>query len=231
MWLRRMAARRSASIDAVATCPARISPSSTTARWRVRPGRAEVVSMTRGPAGVGLDHAGVADLAAALGVERRDVEEDLDLGRCRCRVVLRRSAGDDSSTRAGGRCCRCSRRTRSGPNVLERAPGRWPGGRRRRRPASFLPCLDCSLLLAMAAAKPSSSTSSAPLGGDLPGQLDREAVGVVQPERHRPGHDRRRRRPARPRAWSARSAGWPGSGPPRGRPRPITKSSLRARSG
>ena len=50
-----------------------------------------------------------------------------------------------------------------------------------------------------------------PLGGHLAGQLDREAVRVVELEGALAGdHSPRQQR----RGWSTRSAGWPGTAPP-----------------
>ena len=78
MWLRRMASRRSTSMAAVASWPAvdlaLDDPDDVAVQARQRVGGVEHL----GAAGVGADRAGVADLAAGLGVERRAVEEDDD---------------------------------------------------------------------------------------------------------------------------------------------------------
>ena len=79
VWLRRMASRRSASMVAVASWPASIVPSTTCARCRCSPGQRVGGVEHLGRAGRGGDGAGVADLAAGLGVEGGAVEEDADL--------------------------------------------------------------------------------------------------------------------------------------------------------
>ena len=85
-----------------------ISPSMTradvAAQVRQRERRVEHL----GPPGLGDDRAGVADLAARLGVERRAVEEDLDLiGR----LIGMVDRDDRQHARLGG-VEPCSRRTR-----------------------------------------------------------------------------------------------------------------------
>ena len=79
VWLRRMASRRSTSIAACASWPASIVALDDARRrgGAGRAGRRWCRAPRRVPV-VGRDRAGVADLAAGLGVERRAVEEDLD---------------------------------------------------------------------------------------------------------------------------------------------------------
>ncbi len=142
--------------------------------------RLHVVDLEAG-AVVELDDALVGELAAALGVERRAVEHQLDLVAL-ARGLDRGAVADDAAhgaladhlgvagevDRADRWCRRCR-------------------GRRRRAP--------CWPFLALASArarsrcspisrrKPSSSTREPLLGRHLQGQVDREAVGVVQRER------------------------------------------------
>ena len=66
-----------------------------------------------GPAGVGDDRAGVADLATRLGVERRAVEEDLDGAG---RVAVGGVAAEHREHPALRLVARRTRRTRSAPN-------------------------------------------------------------------------------------------------------------------
>src|SRR5436190_1721190 len=72
VWFRRMASRRGASTFAVASCPGSMVPSTTMARWRCRPGSADVGDATRllGPApllGHGHVEPGAVDVDASLG--------------------------------------------------------------------------------------------------------------------------------------------------------------------
>ena len=77
MWFRRMASRRSRSIVASASWPARTSPvDAGPVREEPLHGQHRVLDL--GHAGLGDDGAGVADLTAALGVEGGAIEEDLD---------------------------------------------------------------------------------------------------------------------------------------------------------
>ena len=71
MWLRRMAARRSTSIWAERLLAGRDLALGDHRQVAVQPGQRGGGVEHRGPAGVGVDPPGVADLAAALGVERR----------------------------------------------------------------------------------------------------------------------------------------------------------------
>ena len=76
-------ARRSRSTCASTTSPGRTSPDSTVARCAISPGSgcctSTTVSSASRPADVDRQPAPVGELAAALGVERRHVEDDLDL--------------------------------------------------------------------------------------------------------------------------------------------------------
>ena len=79
VWLRLIAARRSASTTPRASWPGAMKPSSTTARWRWRPGRAAVVSSTCArPVAVEID-ARIADLPPGFRIKGRAVEEYLHL--------------------------------------------------------------------------------------------------------------------------------------------------------
>ena len=170
---------------------------------------------------------GVGDLAAALGVERRPVEDELgargrlgpqlDLGHRLERLVLdrrragsRRRAPRRSSCRSpgtrSGRCGRAARCTATRARPSSRGPPSCPPGCASR----------CS---ASASSKPGEVRPHAVLGGQLDGQVDREAVRVVEPERDVAGQHRRVGAGAsppggRPRA-RPRSAG---SAPPRAGP-------------
>ena len=136
-----------------------------------------------GPSAVPGEDAGVGDLAAGLGVERRPVEDDPgDLARSRRRRRRRPRPGRRRRRAPASRCAGC-RRPASRSGRARRAaggrPGRrpsrcaWRGSRRGRgRAARFI-----------SARKPSSSTVDALLGGHLEGDVDREAVRVVQRER------------------------------------------------
>ena len=86
MWFLRIALRRSASIAAVAVCPGRDRAGRDARRVATQSRQRERRIEHFGRAGLGGDRSGVADLAAALGVERGPVEEDLDV------VALTRAA-------------------------------------------------------------------------------------------------------------------------------------------
>ena len=76
MWLRRMRPRRGPSMVARASWPAKSSPGHL-GPVGGQPGQGADGVVDVGPAGVGDDRPGVADLAAALGVEGGAVQEDL----------------------------------------------------------------------------------------------------------------------------------------------------------
>ena len=174
MWLRRMASRRSTSMAAVASWPGH---------------------------DLALDDAGLMAVQARQRVGGVEHLGPAGLGRrwCRCRRPGRRSRRRTGCGRARstpGRRRRGRSRPAPGPRPrtararrtrwgrTRRAPPGTAAGRRptpSRRRASLARCR-CS---AMASAKPASSTSTPALEGDLAGQLEREAVGVVQGEGHR----------------------------------------------
>ena len=131
--------------------------------------------------------AAVADLAAALRVERAS-------GRARPGPSRRPSASQQDRQPIGRRLVRIADELASQPStpgIGANRPARAPRERSR-----------CS---AMAASNPSRSTAHAALRGDLDGQVDREAEGVVQPERLVAGDRAVRRRPPRPAPPAARS--------------------------
>ena len=179
MWLRRIASRRSPSMVASASWPARTSPLRR-ALCATKPGTARTVSKTSAMPGLGHDGAGVADLAAALGVEGRAVEEDLDqrLAAGLAAIGFGRQHGDDLRRHLVVPLAPADERRR--PLRLEQLPvhglvtrprrlGRRPGplallghGGVEAGPVDLHPRVACQLL----------------------GQLDRKAVGVVQGEGH-----------------------------------------------
>ena len=141
VWARLIASRRSRSTTAWACCPSWTSPFSTRARWIDRPGerRLDVEDLEDG-AVVELDAPGVAELAAALGIERGAVEDELDLlalarrgrparRRRRARRRWRRRSSAHSrgtwSGRRGRRHCGRPRRPRARSSWRRRRP--WPG--------------------------------------------------------------------------------------------------------
>ena len=79
VWLRRMASRRSTSMAAVASWPGLDRALDDARVVAVEAGQPVGGVVDHRGAGVGADDAGVAHLAAALGVERRAVEEDRHL--------------------------------------------------------------------------------------------------------------------------------------------------------
>ena len=92
-------------------------------RWTISPGTGRCVSSTvKSDAAVGsAEHALVADLAAALGVERRLVEDDLRLG-----VGGRRAARPPARPRARRTRCRRAGSPRPCPRrASSRSPGTW----------------------------------------------------------------------------------------------------------
>ena len=159
-------------------------------------------------AGLGADRAAVADLATALGVERRAVEEDLDAGRSSPSLDRRGTHGQDARPR---RCRRRSRRTRS-CRTARRPRGRRRGWRRRR--PSGGPPWPAGAARAISVSKPGDVDGDAALAGDLLGELEREAVRVVEHERRRARQLRRAARRARPRGSTGRCAASGGSAPP-----------------
>ena len=161
---------------------------------------------------VGAQRAGVADLAAGFGVERRLVEDDLHVG-ADVRA-LDRVAADDEGERSGPRRSRCrSRGTRSG-----RGGRRGRARRSRRRPRRSRPRRRGP----WPSARPWRTRSRrrrrcGSARGARPGS------GRAGSRRCRRGGRRWRRGAARPRAAArarrrgcgGRGRGWRGSGPPR----------------
>ena len=158
-----------------------------------RPGSAVDGVEHLGPAGVGGDRAGVADLAAGLGVEGRAVEHDGTSsahGRCTPRPSEPRTPRGPTNS-VGPNCssssCEGSSASSSRPPLLRASLARRP-------------------LLGHLGVEAGLVDVDAALGRDLLGELEREAVGVVQQEGDGAGERRRprRARPARCRGWPSR---------------------------
>ena len=216
MWLRRMASRRSPSMRAVTSSPSAIVPASDHRRGaRTQPGQAVlgVVDTHPGAARRSSITAGVAHLAAGLGVEGRAVEHHARPPRRRrpapgahglpparaprLRRVVLLTAGEVGGAalveqlavelERGG--LRPARRPPCGPPWRACAARPCGVGRRRRRAATAL-------------------------RRDLTREVDREPEGVVQEERVVTGHVAAGR--ARRRAGRGPAPGSGGSAPPRG---------------
>ncbi len=186
VWLRRMAltgdrvdrrGRRLAGGDRAAR---RCAPSVPT-----QAGQGERGVEHLGRAGLGGDRAGVADLAAALGVERGAVEEDLD------GAVGPASTREDPSL--GGVVGVADEL--GGAELLDELAVALDRRRRRPRP-DLRAALARSRCWVISALKPSMSTSTPRSRGDLGGHLEREAVGVVEGERGVAGQASSRRPPS-----------------------------------
>jgi hypothetical protein len=173
VWLRRIRFRRATSIAAVASWPGVIEPSGRVPP-QVREGERGVSDL--GGAAVGGDRAGVADLTAALGVERRAVEEQLDA------VVVggRRDHGEHAGLRRG----LVISGERGGAELLHDLAVGIEVGVVAGRAAGRLGPL---ALLGHRRLEPGHVDGDVPLTGDLLRQLEREAVGVVEGERRRTG--------------------------------------------
>ena len=105
VWLRIVWARRSASTTASTVSPTRSRPWSVP-RWTISPPTGFWVSVTVNSVAAAArlaEHALVADLAAALGVERRPVEDDLGLAVAGQLVELDPVAQDRDDPALGGR--------------------------------------------------------------------------------------------------------------------------------
>ena len=210
MWLRRSASRRTPSMVASASWPANSSPV-TWARCEVRPGESRHGVVDQGRARLGHDGAGVAHLATALGVERGAVEEDLGLA-----GVLGILVGQDGHHPGRRRVAvrALTHEDRPALGVEHRAVGLLAGYRLAGsgRGAGLDPLAVHGLLEGLEV------DGHSGLLGDLDGELDREPVGVVEPEGQIAGNRWRPPRPAPPRGWSTR---WPACGgipPPPGPP-------------
>ena len=176
MWLRRMASRRSTSMAAVAGWPGVSVPSVMRAdvAAQARAGRRWCRAPRPRRSSVG-DRAGVADLAAALGVERRAVEEDLD----RCR---RRPASDGEHPRLAVGVVGVADELGGAELLDELAVARRAG--RRRAAVPLRAALARVALLASSRRRSRRCRRATPRSPAIScGQLEREAVGVVQQER------------------------------------------------
>ena len=203
---RRAARRRSRPSPAG---PAVIVPSVTRADVAAQVGQGERGVEHLGRAGLGGDRAGVADLAAALGVERRAVEEDLDRARA-SPAAARRTASTTART-GPRRRRRCSRRT-SSCRTARRPRGRRRGWRRRRRCAGPpWPAPRCS---AISGSKPATSTATSRSPAISWVSSSGKPYVSWSTNAVDPDSVRARRRRARPRGSSARCAASGGSAPP-----------------
>ena len=133
----------------------------------------------------------VADLAAALGVERRPVEDDLGLAVAGQLVELHPVADDRDDAALGGRRL-VAEEPRVAAAALDRAVQRGLLGVARQ--LGLRPGAAPLALLGEGALEPVAIDGDAVLGGELDGQVDREAVRVVEPERDVAGQTRRVRR-------------------------------------
>ena len=205
MWLRIVWARRSASTTASTVSPTRepaverAAMDDEAADRPLRVGDREQLA----PAARLAQDALVADLAAALGVERRLVEDDLGLAVPGQLVELHAVADDRDDASLGA----SSSRSRGTP-----CRRRAPGSRRTARAVSacfeqlrLRPGPAALALLGEGPLEAGPVDADAVLGGELDGQVDRKAVGVVEPEgdvaRARAAHRR-----AGPRAGGRRPA-------------------------
>ena len=149
--------------------------------WRRRLGRANVVSIDLGGAGLGGDRTGVADLAAALGVERGLVEEDLDeLG-----VAITARHVEHVEDPGNGVVGDVAEEHRDAVLLDDAAVGVDVGV----LPMDAAGRLRPLALLGHLRLEPGEIDRDATLRGDLLGQLEREPVGVVEGERRRTRQD------------------------------------------
>ena len=135
------------------------------------------------------DLTGVADLAAALGIERRAVEEDLEQRLPRWRLlaidvleVVGDSTREDGDDPGIGDAVGVSEELRR-PMLGAQRPPRFRGLLRGGRP-ELRGLLGAKPLLGHLPLKTLLVNPNPPLPGDLDGDLDRKAERVVQPERH-----------------------------------------------
>ena len=132
------------------------------------------------PAARLADLALVADLAAALGVEGRAIEDDLGLAAAGQVAVLRPVAHDRDDAALGGRRLVAEELGVAGPRLDGAVQGSQLGMLRQ----LGLPAgARAVALFGQGALEPGSVDADAVLGGELDGEVDREAVGVVEPER------------------------------------------------
>ena len=207
VWLRIVWARRSASTTALDGLADRSRPWSVP-RWTISPPTGFWVSSTRNssipPPGSRMTPA-VADLAAALGVERRPVEDDLGGALAGQLVELR--------CRRGRSRRRALRRRRLVAEELVSPARAWIArysatASAWRSELGLLARPAALALLGEGGLEPGPVDGDAVLGGELDGQVDREAERVVEPERDVAGEH------------SAR----PAAGPPRAARRPARSS-------
>ena len=175
VWLRRMASRRSTSMAAVASWPGSIGALDDPGVVAVQAGQpVGGVDHHRG-AGVGADDAGVAHLAAALGVEGRAVEEDRHL------VAV---AGDDGEH--GGLGLHLLAADELGGAVV--VEDLLEAGAVGVDVALLARLLGAGALLLHELVEGGEVDADAALGRHLLGDLDREAEGVVELEGDVAGH-------------------------------------------
>ncbi len=181
MWLRIVWARRSASTTASTGLadakPAveRAAVDDEAADRRLRVGDRE----QHAPAARLAEDAPVADLAAALGVERRLVEDDLGFAVAGQLVELHAVAQDRDDASLGGRRLVAEERRVAGAR-LDRVVQRGELGVLRQ--LGLRPGPAAVALLGERQLEAGPVDADAVLGGELDGQVDRKAVGVVEPE-------------------------------------------------
>ena len=175
VWLRRMASRRSTSMAAVASWPGSIDALDDARVVAVEAGQPVGGVVDHRGAGVGADHAGVADLAAALGVERRAVEEDRHL------VAV---AGDDREHGGLGLHLLAADELGGAVVVEDLLEARAVGV----DVALLARLLGAGALLLHELLEGGEVDADPALGRHLLGDLDREAEGVVELEGDVAGH-------------------------------------------
>ncbi len=204
MWFRIVRARRSASTTAVTISPTATRPRRTP-RWtiepgRLRPGDALRVHDVEQDAAIGVaaaERPDVRDLPAALGVERRPIEDDLGrggrrlaelrLGHCLEGLVLETVAQDRDDRGIGGRRVVAEERRRASAGE-ERAVAL--GGLGGPGELGLPPGAAAVALLGQGHVEPGTVDADTVFGGQLDGEVDREAERVVEPERDVAGQDR-----------------------------------------
>ena len=162
-----------------------------------------------------LDHAAIAHLPAALGVEGRLLDDHLD----RVARVARGHRSPPTSSASDVRVAPRARRSRgSGSRSRRRAASR--AGPTRSSPLPFHAARARSRCSSIAASKPAWSKRERRAREDVLGEIDREAERVVELEHHvarkRARAALRELRRPRPRAARGPSRASRGSAPPRG---------------
>ena len=180
------------------------SPRTTLPRCTIEPADRALHVLDVDPAGRRLDHAAVADLAAALGVEGRLLGDDLDrvaLARLRARAAPRTTSArtcESSEQRVVAAEARLEVGRELRVDRPDRAPRRSPSTpRARARAARPSP----------RRSRPGRGRARSP-AQDVLGQVDREAEGVVELEHDVAGQRRAARAPS-PRATSSWSSASP----------------------